>query len=268
MRPTLQIAFITGATIFGADEPTTVVRELRTGPIRYAVLAGRLNEDQVTAAALNLLGAREVKLGRLVVYASRTAAMVIERENDLDECGWKQLATAASANGVQIAPDHCPEVMEAIKIDSAIVLRTVDQNCGVKSRLLRGKHDPLWVSVGDTRVEILALSFKPHIKDQFGGERVFVHVFARSESGLSVETARVILTRFRRLSSAREISVAMRNDDDFVMDCSFPAPYLFGGSAAITPLDAEHPRTGALVRCSVFAPSPVNCRSWGLKERQ
>jgi hypothetical protein len=256
------MAFIAAVTVFGEDEPTTVVRELRTGPIRYAVLAGPLTEDQVTAAALNLLGAREVKLGRLVVYASRTAAMVIERENDLDECGWKQLATAASANGVQIAPDHCPEVMEVIKIDSAVVLRAVDQNCRVKRKLFRGKNDPLWVSAGESRIEILALSFRPHIRNEFGGERVFVKVFARSKSELTVEPARAILTRLKRLTAASEIMVTLRNDDDFVMDCSFPAPYLFDGPAGITPLDAEHPRTGGLVICSVFVRRLVNCQSW------
>ncbi len=244
-----------------AEQAVSVIHELRTGPIRYAVVVGNLTEEQFTAMAVQVLSPVDVKFGRVVAYVSRDAELVIEKESELDECSWGRLSASAAANGVRIAPGNCPAVSEAIKIGSGLILRAVDSKCRANRKVLLGDADPLSVDVGSRRAEIIAVSLRP----ARNGEPPFVNVFVRGKSPLSTGLAEAILARLKSVSTAQEMLVTVRTDSDFVAHCSFPAPYLFDGPASVGRLEAKPPHPGEEVTCSALDPWPVKCWSYGAK---
>jgi hypothetical protein len=241
------------AACFAAPGPFTVIQNVRNGPIRQAVLVGRADAARVEAEALALLGPREITLGRLVVYTSSSAAMVVERSSDLDHCDWRRAQVEMGSNGVVVDPGHCPEVSEAIKIGGDILLRTVDSHCRSARRLIQGTSNPLLVLAQGTRHDVLAVSV--HV----GSDGVpFVEVFVRTKSKPTEQLAADILGRIRAVVSAKDIAVVVRNDTCFYEACRFPAPFLFDERGPLEFSQCQSPLSGSAT-CAAIRRQSVNC---------
>jgi hypothetical protein len=239
---------------FAADAPAEIVNELRKGGIRFFVRVGATDEASVTGDALTLLGPRDVTLGRLVVYASRSAARAVEKESRLDHCSWEDVRTDLRSNNVVIDTGHCPEVSEAIKIGSSILLRTVDSQCRNTKKLLRGTTDPLTVQSMGAEHEALVVSVRS------GSSGVpFIQLFVRTGSGISTDLAKDILLQLKRISGEAEVGVVVRNDANFVRHCMFPSPYLFDGTASVKTFESEKDHKGGEATCVALDPWPVQC---------
>lgn len=253
------IFLLAGVSLAEASAVKTI-EELHAGPMRYRKLVGAVDKDWVKAKAIAELGPRNITFGRLVVYGSRGAARSIERES-YSSCSWKALRTALEANGVIIQPSHCPEVSEAIKIGSSIVLRTVDSSCRSTRSVIQGTSDPLRIRSMGAEHEILAVSLRRrHGKDpSVGTEQVIVSIFVRAGSKPSIRLARDILARFKALSKAEEMMVFVKDNAELFTHCASPAPYLFDGPDSIAAALREPTGAGTEATCSMFDPFPVQC---------
>jgi hypothetical protein len=250
----LLAVFLLADVIFAAGAPAETIQELRTGGIRSLVRVGATDEASVVADALNLLGSPDVTLGRLVVYASRSAARAVEKESRLDHCSWDALRMDLKSNAILIDSDHCPEVSEVIKIGSSILLRTVDLQCRSIKKLLRGTSDPLRIHSLGAEHEGLAVSIHA------GSSGVpFVHLFVRTESGISTDLAKDILLQLKSIAGVTEVGVVVRDDTNFVCDCTFPSPYLFDGPASVRTFESEKDQRGGEATCVALDPWPVQC---------
>jgi len=241
--------------------PVKLLGEHKSGPIRYSVQVGELEEEAFTAAAIGLLAPPEVKFGRVVRYASEAAALVVERASRLTGCSWEALVTDAVANDVRIPPERCPEVMEAIKIGSSIVRRSVDAKCRVKKELIAGTSDPLWIEIGSAHHEVLALQVRKRegVGRKSHEVKLSAQLFVRTKVRLSTELAKAILEQISSLCPMEDLFVILRNDAAFFGSCMFPSPYLFDGPKEGWEVGSKPQIRGEEAACGVFESKPVSC---------
>jgi len=247
-------ALLLADAVFAAAAPCKSIQELRTGVIRSFVRVGPTDEASVMKDAVALLGPNNVKLGRLVIYGSRSAARAVEREGYLDHCSWEGVRTALRYSEVAIDSGRCPEVSEAIKIGSGLLLRTVDAQCRTSRKLLRGTVDSMKIPSMGLKNEILAVSLHA------GADRsVSVNVFVRTDAEPTEALAKDILAQLKAISAASEILVMVRKDADFVRHCTFPSPYLFDGPGSVRTLEIEKDKKAGEATCVALDPWPVQC---------
>jgi hypothetical protein len=245
--------------VFGADT-AKVLRESSAGSTRNLVLLGRMDRQETVEKALSLLGAPEVKMGRLVTYPSEEISRMVFRE-DQESCIPQDLISFLKFIGLRTDPLRCPAVSEAIKIGSGILLRTVDSSCHNKSSLLQGTANPLVIHSLGEQHELLAISVgvAPNSKEVWGSEYPKISVFVRTQAKPSAILAKDILGQMQMTSGARDAKVVLRNDSNFGKYCDFPQPYLFG--RPVTKGQEAATVAGSDVICVSLFPHPVQCWS-------
>ena len=156
-------------------------------------------------------------------------------------------------NGVIVEPGHCPEVSEAIKIGTDILLRAVDACCKATAKLIQGTSNPLLVSALGARHEILALSMRV----VYDG-KPFIDMFVRTKSKPTEQLAAGILARIKAVAGAGHLLTVVRDDTCFYAVCGFPAPFLFDGSAPLEFSRCQSPLS-ASATCATIRGHSVNC---------
>jgi hypothetical protein len=120
----------------------------------------------------------------------------------------------------------CPDVKEATKIGSNIIIRTVDHECQRSSRLLQGEKKPLDLIVEGAAIEVLEMSFS-HPMGEANEHLVRANLYARTNGAVSAGVARALLSQVRATTGAEDIGVDLRSDSWFIEECGFPALYPF-----------------------------------------
>jgi hypothetical protein len=220
---------------FAEDGLTRVVQESHAGSTRNLILIGRLSPQQIAKRAMQLLGPSEVTMGRLMVYPSEQVSRMVFRESHTS-CIAESLKTFLDNNGLPTEPLRCPEVSEALKVGSNLLLRSVDPDCSTTAKVLQGSENPLIIQAMGERHELVdfAVSVASRSKEAWGTEYPKIAAFVRTEAKLSTALASNITAQMKKISDARDIVVVVRNDSSFGKHCEYPAPYLFGGRVALT----------------------------------
>jgi hypothetical protein len=243
-------------------QPTRVkvIQESRAGSTRNLTLIGKLDERRMEEKALEVLSAPEITMGRLLVYPSEESSRIVFRENQ-ESCISQGLFTFLKDNGLPTNPLRCPEVSEAIKVGPNILLRMVGADCRTRTRLLRGRFNPLIIRALGEQHEILSVSIwiASKSKEVWGQEYPGIAVFVRTHAKLGTPLAREISAQMKGTSGARDVLVVVRNDVNFGKDCKFPQPYLFGGLASMTENEGSVPKSGGEVICVDLYPHPSRC---------
>ena len=217
---TLYLALVAVGLLLADD--LKVISELAGPHVRYRSVAGKLTDQAFEAIASQFLGPQNITLGAIAVYGT-LRDHVLAGPRGFDHCSYGHWRSVIDRFDPQ---QGCPEVKEATKIGSSIVIRSVDHGCRRSSRLLQGKAGPLDFVVAGTVIRVLGMSFsRPMGKSN--ERRVRVELYARSSGAVSVELAKGLIAQIRETTGVGEFGVELRSDQWFITDCGFPALFPF-----------------------------------------
>ena len=229
-----------------------IVTDFQGENVRYRALIGKLTNAEFVVLASEFLKSNEITVGAIAVYGS-ARERVLAGPLGGDHCGYDTRRATIESN------DHrpgCPEVKEAIKIGSAMIVRTLNADCRRSSDLIQGDTNPLILDARGEKVEILHLSFSRPI-GRSNLRRIGVQLYVRAASGGSVDAAKAITETFRTATRVRDLSVELRSDSWFFNDCQFPVQFPFEAQER-TPTRAEWYKTTYAV-CSTSEQWPIRC---------
>jgi len=232
---TLLLFLIALASLPAAD--LRVLSDLQGGHIRHRSVVGKLTEKEFEDIVSELLGPKEITLGTVVAYGSLDDHL-LAGPRGFDHCSYAHwLSMIGAGRGRQ----PCPEVREASKIGSAIVVRSSGHDCQRGTKLLRSALSPLDFAVEGTRGEILDMSFSRPMGEA-NEHRIRPELYVQTNGTVTVALAKALLSHIRDLTSVGEISVELRADPWFITECGFPTLYPFGDNRPI-PTVEEFART-------------------------
>jgi hypothetical protein len=116
--------------------------------------------------------------------------------------------------------------MEAAKLGNSIVVVTLSSSCERTERLLRGERNPLELSVGERKLQILDIGFWP-ISSNRNERRLWAGFDLRSDGSISVELAKAAIGEIRRDTGGERLVVELRPELWFKGSCGFPAFFPF-----------------------------------------
>jgi hypothetical protein len=243
MKPSL-LALVLLGSLQAAD--LRVVSDMEGHHIRHRSIIGIPTEQQLERIASELLGSGETTLGSIVAYGS-PEDRVLSGPRGFDHCGYGHWRSMIEAHESQRG---CPEVREAAKIGSNVVIRSLDHACGRSSKLLIGNVSPLDLVVDGASFEVLDMSFSRPM-GQENEHRIHADLYVRAKGTVSTGRAKALTARIRDLTGVEEISVELRSDPWFITDCGFPALFPFESQPPIPTLE-EFSRT-KYASCGSFA---------------
>jgi hypothetical protein len=209
--------------------------------VRYRVVEGGVAPADFAKMAADFLGPGGVTLGVLTAYGSPQARAVAGAA-DAAQCdyeSWRSRVTAYDRTTL-----GCPEVQQAIKIGSSVVVRRLGKDC---RRSREAATNPLDLMIGGASFETL------HVMVGSGGAARF---YVRTDRPPTGKLAKSVLSRLTAATGVRNLTVTLRADKWFYDDCGFPAFFPFE--------DVEIPSRQAYLRtksaiCAMDAGGSVQC---------
>jgi hypothetical protein len=253
---TLRVLLLTflAARLLASD--VRVVSDLSGPPqVRYRCLIGKLGRQQFTSMATEFLRPEGVTLGMLAAYGT-------ERQREI---AGPRLLDFGSYTGSQwllkeydIDRNGCPEVQQAVKLGSSILLRWMDRNCNSGKQLLQGKTNPLEMVVAGKMVHLLELAFwNPTVGEEKQSVDL-VSFFARTSETPSVSRAKAILAHVQVITRTEKLALTLRSDSWFYGAGDFPVFFPFEGRPKFPTL--EEFNRAPQVHCSSFGgKDPIGC---------
>lgn len=233
-----------------------VVSDLSGPPqVRYRCLIGQVERQRFTSMATEFLRPEGVTLGMLAAYGTNWQHFV---------AGPRMLASG-SYEGAQwllkqydIDRNGCPEVQQAVKLGSSILLRWMDRNCNSGKQLLQGKANPLEMVVGGKMVQLLELAFwHPTVGEEQQSVNL-VGIFARISGTPSVSHAKAILAQVQAITRTDTLALTLRSDPWFYGAGDFPVLFPFEGRPKF-PTREEYDGASQVYCSSLGGTDPVGC---------
>jgi len=242
---TLVLSILAAGCTLAAD--LQVISDYQGENIRHRTLIGKLSKSEFVALASEFLKSQEIRAGTIAIYGS-ARDRVLTGPYGVDHCGYDLRRTIMDHN---YQPPGCPEVKEAVKIGSAIVVRTLDSDCRRSSDLIRGTTNPLILDGSGTKLEILHLALSQNLG------RVGVQAYVRTKSSVNTLAARSLTERVQALTGVRDVFVSLRSDAWFFNECEFPTLFPFEIQGKV-PTREEWYKTKYAV-CTALSQWPTNC---------
>lgn len=246
------LAGVIATQVISRIELKTIV-DMEGGGLRYRSIIGRLDRTEFASMAAEFLGPREVKLGAIAVYGS-LRDHVLAGPRGGDHCGYE--TWRALMDGHDLSHEGCPQVQQAIKIGDNIVVRSLDRDCRRSMNPLRGQTNPLDLSIGGKRFEVLEVSFSRPMGTR-NARRIAAHLYVRTTGLVSKELAEAITDQVRSMTGAYYLGVSLRSDTWFLTSCNFPAFYAFEDRSKIP--NKQEFYTMKHVACFVSGSWPIRC---------
>ena len=244
MRILVLSVLVAGCSL-AADLQT--VSDFQTENVRSRELIGKISKSEFVALASEFLKSKDITAGAIAVYGSKRDR-VLAGPYGVDHCSYDLRRSIMDYN---YQPPSCPEVKEAIRIGSAIVVRTVDSNRRRSRDLIQGSTNPLILDGSGPNIEILHLTLSQNLG------RVGVQAYIRTNSSVNTVAARSLTERVRDMTGVRDVLVSLRSDVWFFNECEFPTLYPFEIHGKV-PNREEWYKTKYAV-CSASAQWPTNC---------
>jgi hypothetical protein len=252
----LLILLAIGSTT-AASSQMRIVWDTQNGPVRTRGVVSNLDLTHFRKEALRLLSPHKVRIGRFVSYGSAKDRFKLEGQGGTD-CSYDSWRSEIEARNLARTPVQCPEAAEALKIEHAILMRTIDSKCQLTQVVTNGGADPMRVLLAGTRYEIVSVTIQPLDKDQSSRSDLFspVHFFVRTDDEVTKERAKRFLVYMREKTTTSDISVILRGDSWFAMHCDFP--FWFLTPPVPVPTKVEFLKSSEAV-CVALKQWPINC---------
>lgn len=208
--------------------------------VRYRALVGGIAPADFAKVAADFLGPAGVTLGVMMAYGSPQTYSIAGpgQATACDYESWRSRVTSYDRTAL-----GCPEVQQAIKIGSEMLVRRLTQDC---RRAVEAAASPLDLMIGGASFQIL------HVTVGGGAARFYV----RTDRPPTGKLAKSVLQRLAADTGERSLTVTLRSDKWFFDDCGFPAFYPFE--------DVEIPSRQAYLRtkaalCTMDARGSIEC---------
>jgi hypothetical protein len=197
--------------------------ELRGDGIYYRSMVGTMSPAAFDKMAISMLGSGSVRIGSIRLYHSERDRVRMSLRKGQNECGYQDWVY--SMQQYRALEEGCPVITEAIKLGDTIAVRSVDQGCRRSYRVLDGRQDPLRLSVGHDRLNVLFMSFSEIGKRN---TETHAHPFLQSKRELSERDGKEITNELIRRWNSRCISVTVQKVPWFLQHCRYPVvnPFL------------------------------------------
>jgi len=253
------LAFLLTLQVAIASSNVRALWDTQNGPVYTAGVVGAISASEFSAEALRRLAARSIRIGTFVAYPTQEDWLRGKGYGGTD-CMYENWRAELERRRLTIRPLRCPEVSQAIKIGTVIVVRRINANCEIVREIVQGGADPLQLDLSGSRYSVLDVVIQPLTKEQVAAKDMFspIHIFARTDGQITPERAGELLQYIKTLSHADDMTVILRNDQWFVTECDFPVLFLFDGVPSAMPSKEEALNARKAV-CVALKQWPVRC---------
>ncbi len=254
------VTVLIAAQVLGAAN-LRVATDLAAPHVVYRCLIGRVERQEFETMASDFLRSEEIRLGVLAIYGT-DGQRFVAGSTGADEGSYDHARRMVTS--YDVSRNGCPEVQQAVKFRSSILLRWMDRNCRSGKRLLQGSIDPLEMVVDGRPVELLEFVISRSIVEEPQSVN-HVGFFARTNGPPTISVAKAAATqiklwtgiRMQDLAGVGSISFALRSDSWFYNFAGFPALFPFSGRPEFP--TAEQFEATREVYCAEFATVPLSC---------
>lgn len=245
------------APVLASASPAKIISDTRGEGVRAMVVVGRMNRDHLQRESLRLLAPKNIRVGAVKFYASNADRMRAEGQGGTD-CIYENWRAVLRRRGFTTAPMRCPEVAEAIKIEDAILFRSVDAGCRRTQAVVQGNRNPLLLSFLGRELQVLDVIISSWDLSGKQRKRTDISLYVQTRGHVTTELAKRALTYLQSLVETEVQMVILRNDQWFPMDCEFPVYFLFGELPTSIPTKAEY-LNSKQAACGAIKPWPIRC---------
>lgn len=230
------------------------VSDVHRGPVRSITAIAPLDEKTLRLEILRLFSRKDIRVGVAAIYPEQSDLIRAEGQGGTD-CTYEGWLSSVETRGLFGGTIRCPRRAQAIKIDDSIVLITSDANCASKRVLLQGNSDPTEFNLLGTTFKVVDLAISV---SGFQAQHLQTTLYVQTQGDVTILAARELLGHVRQRIPGTGISVVLRNDRWFIMDCQFPLLSSWIGQRKEVPTKQQFLSTPQAY-CGFQGPWPIQC---------
>lgn len=245
------------AVVPGADS-FNIIDDLHVDPVRSTMVLGQWpNVGQAIPEVSRLLSPKGIRVGVVTIYHGRSDMHRAQPQGGTD-CSYGGWLASLEVRGFGKAPILCPERILAIKLRDSIVVRASNARCDSTERVLSGTGDPTNIELSGTRFRIVDVDIRtaPSHRARVRAPRLIF--YAVTDQGANVERAKALTLHLGKLVPELDVTVILRNDRWFIMECEFPILSSLLNPRSEIPSKKDFLKSKQAA-CAILHPLPVGC---------